>query len=137
MIELCCKYLFVRCIRLYVIIMSRTYFRKSPQAIFDLMSRNSDIWSISHCNRTKTHNHLAHKRILNHLVKLANWLNCVVSTYLYGVFDRMLWSRYVRKSEWMHILYFNECQRTPCSKKAQYLKFKLLQQNSNLHPLSS
>ena len=30
----------------------------------------------------QTQNHLAHKRALKHLVKLAQWLNCVVSTYL-------------------------------------------------------
>ena len=31
-----------------------------------------------------THNHLVHKRTLNHSAKLAKWLSCVVSTYLYG-----------------------------------------------------
>ena len=38
----------------------------------------------------RTHNHLVLKRTLNHLVKLAKWLICVVSTYLYGDFDCML-----------------------------------------------
>ena len=30
----------------------------------------------------KTHNHLLHKRTLNHLVKLAKQFNCDVITYL-------------------------------------------------------
>ena len=44
------------------------------------------------CNWTRTHNHLVHKRTLNHLAKLAKWLSCVVSTYLYGAFDCMFLS---------------------------------------------
>ena len=32
------------------------------------------------------HNHLVFKRTLNHVAKLAKWLNCVVSTYLYVAF---------------------------------------------------
>ena len=34
----------------------------------------------------RTHNHLIYKRTLNHSPKLANWLSCVVSTYLCGAF---------------------------------------------------
>ena len=45
-----------------------------------------EIWSLSDCNWTRTHNHLVHKGTLNHLAKLAKWLSCVVSTYLYGAF---------------------------------------------------
>ena len=33
----------------------------------------------------QTHNHLVRKRELNHFAKLAEWLTCVVSTYLYGI----------------------------------------------------
>ena len=44
------------------------------------------------CNRTQTHNHLVYKLTLNHLAKLAKWLSCVVSTYLYSGFDCMLLS---------------------------------------------
>ena len=36
-------------------------------------------------NGIQTHNHLVRKRTLNHFVKLAKWLTCVVSTYLYGI----------------------------------------------------
>ena len=50
------------------------------------------IWSLSDWNWTRTHNHLVHKRTLNHLAKLAKWLSCVVSTYLYGAFDCMFLS---------------------------------------------
>ena len=58
--------------------MSRTRFRVNPH------SRNSlrEIWSLSDCNWTQTHNHLVHKRTLIHLAKLAKSLSCVMSTYL-------------------------------------------------------
>ena len=59
---------------------------------------------ISDCNWTRTHNHLVHKRTLNHLAKLAKWLSCVVSTYLYGAFDCMFLSCHVRVLEWIHTL---------------------------------
>ena len=41
MIELCCEYLSVRCIWLYVLIMSRTHFSVNPHSIFPWMSRNT------------------------------------------------------------------------------------------------
>ena len=40
-------------------------------------------------------------------------------------------------SEWIHTLYLHECQGTPHSKHARYLKFKWLQRDSNRQPLSS
>ena len=95
MIELHCEYLSGRCIWLYVLIMSRTCFRVSPHFIValnvkELLVRNRhEIWSLSNCNWTRTHNHLVHKRTLNHLAKLVKWLSCVVSTYLEGASDRM------------------------------------------------
>ena len=51
----------------------------------------------------RTHNHLVRKRTLNHLAKLAKWLGCVVSTYLYSAFDCMLLIYHVRVSEWIWI----------------------------------
>ena len=57
------------------------------------------IWSLSDYDRTQTHNHLAHKRTLNHLAKLAKWLSCAVSTYLYSAFDGMFLSCQVCISE--------------------------------------
>ena len=41
MIELCCEYLSVRCIWLYVLVMSCTHFRVNLHSIFAWMSRNS------------------------------------------------------------------------------------------------
>ena len=39
---------------------------------------------LSECNGTLTHNHLGYKWTLNNFAKPAKWLNCVMSTYLYG-----------------------------------------------------
>ena len=63
-----------------------------------------EIWSLSDCNWTRTHNHLVHKQTLNYLTRLAKWLSCVVSTYLYGAFDCMFMSCHVHVSEWIHTL---------------------------------
>ena len=94
----------------------------------ELLARNRrEFWSLSDCNWIRTHNHLVHKRTLNHLAKLAKWLSCVVSTYLYGAFDCMFLSCHVRVSEWIHTLYLPEFQGTPCTKQARILKFKWLQ----------
>ena len=62
----------------------------------ELLARNRrEIWSLSDCNWTRTHNHLVHKRKLNHLAIPAKWLSCVVSSYLYGPFDCMFLSCHV------------------------------------------
>ena len=75
----------------------------------ELLARSRrEIWSLSDCNWTRTHNHLVHKRTLNYLAKLAKWLSCVVSTYLYGAFNCMFLSCRVRVSEWIHTLYLPE-----------------------------
>ena len=98
----------------------------------ELLARNwRYFWSLSHCNETQTFSHLVRKRTRNHLAKLTKWLN------LHGAFDCMLLSCYVRISESIHTLYLPECQGTPCSKQARYLKFKWLQRDSNPQPLSS
>ena len=71
----------------------------------ELLARSRrEIWTLSDCKWTWTHNHLVHKRTLNHLAKLAKWLSCVVSIYLYGAFDCMFSSCHVRVSEWIHTL---------------------------------
>ena len=95
------------------------------------------IWRLSKCNGTRSHNHLIRKRTLNYLAKLAKWLICVVSTYLYGAFDCIFFSCHVRVWEWIHTLQLPECQGTPCSKQAPYLNIKWLQRDSNPQPLSS
>ena len=114
MIELCCEYLSVRCIWLYVIIISRTSFRVNPHSIVclnvkDLLAQSRcEIWSISDSNGIRTHNHWFSKRTLNHLAKLAKWLSCAVSTYLYSAFDSMLLLCQVRVSEYSE--YYHEFQ---------------------------
>ena len=50
------------------------------------------------CNWTRTQNHLVLKRTLNRSTKLAKWLSCVLSTYLYGAFDCMFLLCHVRVS---------------------------------------
>ena len=54
-----------------------------------------------------------------------------MSTYLYGAFDSMFLSCQVRIWEWIHTLQLPECQGTPCSKQASYLKIMWLQRDSN------
>ena len=39
-------------------------------------------------------------------------------------------------SEWIYTLWLPECQGTPCSKKARYLKFKWQQRESNPQPIN-
>ena len=68
------------------------------------------IWNLSDCNGTQTHNHLVCKWTLNHLAKLAKWLSCVVSTYLYGAFDCMFLLCHIRVSEWIHTQQLPEYQ---------------------------
>ena len=49
-------------------------------------------------NKSGKHFYTATASALNHLAKLAKWLSCVVSTYLYGTFDSMFLSCLVRIS---------------------------------------
>ena len=103
-------YLSVQCFWLCVIIMSRTSFRVNPHFIVclnvkELLARSRrHFWSLIDSNVIRTHKYLVRKLTLNHLAKLAKWLGCVVSTYLYGAFDWMLLSCHVRVSEWIHTL---------------------------------
>ena len=108
MIELCCEFLSVQCIWLYVIIMSRTSFRVNPHSIVCLnvkilLARSRRrIWILSDSNEFRTHSHLVRKRTINHLAKLAKWLSCIAISYLYVAFDCMLLSFHVRVSGWNH-----------------------------------
>ena len=52
-------------------------------------------------------------------------------------FACMFLSCHIRVSEWIYTLYLPECQGTPCSKQARYLKFKWLQRDLTPQPLSS
>ena len=82
--------------------------RKDNPSIVDFGNNNNAIRNQKHfkpvangndCNWTRTQNHLARKRTLNHMAKLAKGLCCVLSTYLYGAFDCMFFSCHVRVSE--------------------------------------
>ena len=81
--------------------MSRMCFRANLHSIVAGMLRKSlletgAISEISDSNGTRTLNHLVCKRTLDHLVKVARRLSCVVSIYLYGASDRTLLSCHVR-----------------------------------------
>ena len=70
--------------------------------IKELLAQNRhNIWSLNDFNGTQTHNHLVCKQKLNHLAKLAKWLSCVVSTYLYSALDCMFLSCHLCISEWI------------------------------------
>ena len=92
------------------IIMSRMSLRNNPLSIVCLNPREPlprsrrQIWSLNDSNKIRSHNYLVCKRTLNHLAKLAEWLSCFVSTYLYGAFDCALLLCHVRVSEWIPTL---------------------------------
>ena len=76
MIELCCKFLSLKCFD-YVVIVSRANFRMNPNCtcmnVKELLTRNRrDIWSSSDCNGTPTYNHLGSKK---HSNIWPNWPN--------------------------------------------------------------
>ena len=65
---------------LHVIIMSHTRFRVNLHSIVanELLARNRGvIWSLSKCNKTRTHNHLVRKQTLKHLAKIASLAKCL------------------------------------------------------------
>ena len=86
--------------------MPRTRFRVNPDSECQgtPCSKQSEIWRLSDCNWTRTHNNLVLKRTLNHLAKLVKKLSCVVSTYLYGVFNCMF----------LYVTYAFQSESTPC-----------------------
>ena len=96
-----------------------------------LVRTRRDTWSLSDYNATRTHNHLVRKGKLKHLAKLTKQMSWIVSTYLYSAFDIMFSLYLVLVWEWIHTLYWPECQGTFCSKQALYLKFNWLQEDSN------
>ena len=78
MLELCCEYLSVQCIWLYVLVVSRRCFKVNPHSIVAWMSRSKEllaqsqceIWNLSDCSWSRTHNRLVPKQTFNHLAKL-------------------------------------------------------------------
>ena len=101
-------------LQLYVIILSLTSFTLYSLPECQGTQRRRLIWSLSDSNRIWTHNHLVCKRTLNHLTKLAKLLSCVVSTYLYGVFDCMLLSCHYEFQSESRLYSLPQCHRTPC-----------------------
>ena len=87
-IKMRCDYLYVWCIWLYVIMMSRSSFRVNRHSIDcpivkEVFARGrGHIWSLNDSKEIRTHNQLVRKRTLNHLAYEAKWLSYVVSTYL-------------------------------------------------------
>ena len=81
---------------------STLYSWLNVKEIFIWNRRN--IWILSDYDRIRTHYHLIRKRTLNHLAKLAKWLSCVASTYLYDAFDCMFLACHIRVSEWIYTL---------------------------------
>ena len=73
MIELCCEYLSVWCIWLYVIIVSHTSFRVNLHSIVclnvkELLAQSQQhIWSLSDSSGIWMHNQIVHKQTPNHL----------------------------------------------------------------------
>ena len=88
MIELCCEYLSVWCIWLYVIIISCTSVRMNPHSIVCLNVKalldwsRCHIWSLNDRNVIRTHNQLVGKLTtqLNHLAILVKWLSVRLQT---------------------------------------------------------
>ena len=128
---------------MYVIFMSCTSFRVSLHSILflnvkELLAQSRlHIWSLSDCNGIRTHNHFVRKRTLNHL---ANWPNdwAVLWVLICTVYLTVCYYHVMYEFQGESTLYnLPECQGTPCSKQAPYLKFKWQQRDSNQHPLSS
>ena len=72
---------------LYLLIMSRTCESTlcSCLNVKELLAwSRREIWSLSDVNCIRTHNHLVHKRTLNHLAKTGQIIELFFGTYLYG-----------------------------------------------------
>ena len=73
----------------------------------ELLSQNSrKVSSLSDCNEARTQKHLVRKRTLNPLSKMAKWLNCVASSYLYSAFDCLFLSCHEHFSGWTTLYSF-------------------------------
>ena len=73
----------------------------SNEKTIDIMSIVFHVFQIDTLGtRLPVHNHLVCKWTLNHLAKMAKWLSCVVSTYLYIAFDCIFLSCHIRVLAW-------------------------------------
>ena len=145
MIELCCEYLSVRCIWLYVLVTSRMRFRVNPHFIV----------ALPECQETpcsKQARNLKFKWLQLDLTPQP--LSSKTNTQPFNQTGQMveLCCEYLSvRCIWLHVLVMSrtrftvnphfiialpECQETPCSKQARNLKFKWLQLDSTPQPLS-
>ena len=83
---------------LSLLIMPDIFFSSWFRVKYFMIHHQPDL-PLSGSNWTRTNNQLVHKQTRNHLAKLAQWLSCIVSTYLYGAFDFMLLLCHVRVLE--------------------------------------
>ena len=140
MIELSCEILSVRCIWFNVLIISRRFFTGESTLSICLNlkelldQKRCNIWNLSDCNGTQTHNELLHERSLNYLAQLIKWLNwslklrVLICTMHLTVCSYHVMQAFHSEST----LYICRISRTPCSKQARDLKFHWLQEDSNL-----
>ena len=87
-------------------------------------------------NRIRTYIHLVCKRTLNHLAKLIKWLSCVLSTYLHGAFFVSYYHVTCEFQSESKFYSLPECQGTPSSMQAPYLKLNWQQRDSKPRPLT-
>ena len=142
MIDLRCKYLSVRCIWQYLIIMSRRTFKENPHSIVwvnvrEFLARRRDhVWISKESNEFLTHNHFVRKGTINHLAKLAKWLT-YVWVLICRVYLTVCYCHVTNEFETESTNYsLIECQGTPYSKEAPYMIFKWQQRDSNPQPNS-
>ena len=64
-----------------------------------LAQNKREIWELSGCSGTWTHNYLVCERTHNDLAKLAKWLSCVLSIYLHGALTVCF---HQVKNEWVY-----------------------------------
>ena len=80
----------------------------------ELLARSrGEIWSLSECNWTRTHNHLVHKETLNHL---ANWPNDWAALWV------LICTVYLTACSY-HVMYVFQSESTLCS--CQSLKLQI------------
>ena len=101
-------WVFIRTVHLTVYSYHVTYTFQSESTLYDCLNVNKLIArnrrGLSDGKVTRTHSHLVRKLTLKDLAKLAKWLICVVSTYMYGALDCIFLSCNVRILEWIHTL---------------------------------
>ena len=135
MIKLCYEYLPVRCIWLYVMIMSRTIFRVNPHSIVCLNVKKflarykSHIWTLSDINGIWTHNHLVCKRKL----RMAKWLSQMID-FIIKTYKSFYYSNYFHKVVNFGSQYLQKYNWDTCHiySTEVYLKYNLISEDKIL-----